>query len=200
MKSFRISSLVLALAVVGAAHADLAYSSFPFVEGNGWTIASPSSIVGYQSAAMQFNSAVSGDVTSVDFASFGIAGSGNIHFSMFSDNGSGQVGSLLGDWDAHVDTDGVSKIYSSNAPAGITLASGQNYWLGMAAQDDTWNAWNMSSSVQGNIAFNFDSAPFYNVDRLSAFAVNAQAVPEPASMAALGIGVVAVLRRRTKRA
>ena len=122
-----------------------------------------------------------------------------IKFSLFNDNGSNQFGTLMGSWNTTLDVDGTSKLYSSNAPGGLSLVSGQNYWLGMEGLDETWNAWNMCSpSVNGGMAFNL-SSPQYGYDNQGAFTVNAQAVPEPASMAILSLGVVGVIRRRTKR-
>ena len=199
MIPLRTVLLPLALAATALAHADLAFDSFgpgdEYEDGSGYTISTATSPApsGYQSIAQGFTSLTSGDLLSVAFAAFYADGTNTLKVGFYADAG-GDVGAELTSWMTNVPDQG---IYTLNAPAGISLVAGARYWVGLIAQDDSWLAWNDSSPLlSGDVAANFDTEDgVFSGDR-SAFRVETQPVPEPASSAALGLGALAMLRRR----
>ncbi|MCC7435263.1 MAG: PEP-CTERM sorting domain-containing protein [Methanoregulaceae archaeon] len=92
--------------------------------------------------------------------------------------------------------------YMFELATNFNLAAG-NYHLNIgsinvASQDDAW-AWSTSSQGNGTYSYSFfDTMGWQSEMGNLAFEFEGTAVPEPATMAALGLGVAAMLRRRRK--
>jgi hypothetical protein len=118
--------------------------------------------------------------------------------SLYADDGSDQLGSLLGSWGAmstgvlYTSTQSLLVSVPTTGPA-VNLTSGTKYWL--VASSATQIFWNGANSGAVNHYF----GGFYSTGSIpGAFSV--QAVPEPASMTALALGAVALLQRRRNHA
>ena len=201
--AFLLASVLLA----SSASAQLAFTSFgpgdTFNTGSGATISGDTSVPGPWTQASQFTSAETGIVDVVRVASFYVLGNGNTNIQLLDDNND-----LIGNWFlgfGYTDTDGNSHIHSVTNPFdNVVLNAGQKYWMRMYTDDpDGWFAWNFSTTANGRVAWSQDSGTTWNYAdnaSLMAFDVNLRPVPEPATMAALGLGVVGLLARRRKKA
>lgn len=199
MIHIRIAFLTAALSVAAFGRADIAFNSLgtddAFKPNNGYTIASSTSGVGRQSGAMQFQSLTSGDLLSITVPVWYLGGSGALSIGFYADSGN-DVGAELASWSI---TASGQTTYTLDAPAGIALVQNSKYWVGLIAQDDSYLAWNYAvTPVQGRYAVNYDLQNGTVSGEQSAFRVDTQAVPEPASMAALGLGAAAFFRRRRR--
>jgi hypothetical protein len=189
---------VVAASLTVSAFADVAYSSFgpsdSFNENTGWTIGATEN----QRVAFQFTSAVTGVLASVEFASFTVI-SGDLAVFLRED-----IGDALGDqlivWGVAA-TAGPSAITTLVNPfPSVGLTAGSKYWLELRPNSSgTWAAWNENDQGLSSLAYaeNTGGSGYGNL-ATSAFRVNT--VPEPASMAALGLGALALVRKRRKSA
>lgn len=203
MIQVRIAFLAAALCAAAAGRADVAFNSFDtgdtYNPNRGITIATATSSAGRQSAAMQFTSATSGFLSSVVVPVWRVSGAGSFQVGFYADDDT-DVGTELASWTATATVR--NEIFTFSAPAGISLVAGAKYWVGMIAQDDSWLAWSYRPSgatpVNGPYAINYELQDGSVSGEQSAFRVETQPVPEPASMAALGLGAAALLRRRKR--
>ncbi len=190
---------ILATSLTVSAFADVAYSSFgpsnSFIPGDGWTIGGNNN----QRIAMQFTSAVSGVLASVEYASFGVV-AGDLNILLYEDN-AGTIGNLKIGWGESTvpGPDAITTLV--NPFPSVSLTAGAKYWLELrGVTSGVWAAWNLNNQgLTSNAFFATDSnSGSYTTLDTATFRVNT--VPEPASMAALGLGALALVRRRRKSA
>lgn len=212
MKAQRI--LAVTTFVVAAAAANAQSFAYDSINGNynwqsnwGMKVYNPTPAESWldQSLAFQFTSNTTGQLSLVEVAArYEGSGSGAGSLSIYSDN-SGQVGSLLAT-KSFVPTassaTGASAI--SNAvdftSSNIALQANGKYWVEITP------AANTTADILFNDVTNTAlSSLKRGGDFLSAEAwrpaagVRVQAVPEPASIAAMSLGLIALLRRRRTR-
>lgn len=95
------------------------------------------------------------------------------------------------------------KEYQFTFDTSISLAAG-NYWLNVGAVQVDLNAdgWYWSRSTTGDsdgqYSVNGFAAGWFPVSGDAAFQVEGQPVPEPTALTAVGLGVVALIRKRRK--
>lgn len=197
--------LTLGAAALSAAlaHADdVAFTSFgpgqSYINYIAYGIFGPTSSFGHASYAWEFTAGTSGDLSSVSFA--GLAFSpGTLDVALYADSGH-TLGASLESFSVPISSNSASVITltSLSHPA---LVAGQKYWFAQKGEGNGAFGWMEASTGQmAPFAYQWDSAsPYYGPDdHIAAFQVNT--VPEPGSIATLGLGAVALLRRRKSRA
>ncbi len=150
----------------------------------------------------RFQVANTGSVGQMVVAMGHVAGTPQVTMRLFADN-SNTLGSQVGsDYTTTVNSGsfggGTEVITRDVSGAGWTVTAGQNYWLMAQSANDAWLAWNFSTD--GNtytraLITNGGSPGYFDSEGM---AVRLEAVPEPASMIALGAGLLAVARRRRR--
>ena len=186
-----------------------AHGGFDYNAGNGWTVAGGNS--GASSSpivtAQQFTSLASGVVADVMLPLLLYQGSSDtLQVRLVNDNG-GAVGStVLESW-----TMAPTGAFSTwTQPTTLTgdgsalLSASTSYWLIASVVNqgtNMWAAWNWNNigDTTGLLAQQYSggsSWTYYSNQTTSAFRIDVTAAPEPATMIGLGIGAVALLRRR----
>lgn len=147
-----------------------------------------------------FTSANTGSIGQMVIAMGHVSGTPQVTMRLYADN-SDTLGSQIGsDYVTTVNTGsfgaGTEVITRDVSGAGWTVTAGQNYWLMAQSANDSWLAWNFSTDggVYGRAIITNGGSPGY-FDGVG-LATRLEAVPEPASMIALGAGLLAVARRR----
>lgn len=197
MRPLRLLSFLAATCVVASSQAIVAFSNFgpgdSYVVNSGWALFS--GIYGSQFHSHQFVAGASGSLSSIDVAFGHLEGTNDYSVSL-RDDSSDTPGSYITTWFGIA----AGPFGAANPPIGlpnafpsIVLSSGTKYWVEVKPTTvDTSGAWNYNDQGDTRLtAFN-DGTP--GISRASVFRVNV--VPEPASMAALGLGAVALIRRR----
>ena len=197
----------LALAAASLSSAQVFVNTFSsedtYNTGSGFTISGSASAVGSEFVqGFQFTSANTGSIGQMVIAMGHISGTPQVTMRLFADS-SDTLGSQIGsDYVTTVNTGsfgaGTEVITRDVSGAGWTVTAGQNYWLMAQSANDAWLAWNISAD--GNtytraLISNGGSPSYFDG---AGMAVRLEAVPEPASMIALGAGLLAVARRRRR--
>ncbi|GIK33152.1 MAG: PEP-CTERM sorting domain-containing protein [Fimbriimonadaceae bacterium] len=197
MRTLRLFSFLAATCVVASSQAIVAFSNFgagdSYNVSSGWSLLSGG--FGSQFVSHQFVSGASGSLESIEVA-FGHVDGTNDYSVSLRDDSSDAPGSYITTWSgiaAGAFGAGDPPIFLPNGFPSIVLSSGTKYWVEVKpTTDGTWGGWNFNDQGDTRLTSFNDGAP--SVSDAGAFRVNV--VPEPASMAALGLGAVALIRRR----
>lgn len=203
---------VMPLALVAAAAISQAqivsYSTFgpgdSFVTGAGATISGSTSPVGEVTQGDQFVAGVGGSLHSLRLALGHVTGANAFEVSMYKDSGTDEIGPWITTWSGSglgQFGEATSILTLPNAFPEIVLDAGSKYWVVCRVAGDTWSAWNYNDQgVNTRHATSIGGSAFgYMTNMASALEVNVAAVPEPASIAAIGLGLVGALRRRARK-
>lgn len=190
-----------AVSLAVSAHSQVAYSSFgtgdSYQTNSIWVIGGNVQ----QITAFQFESATTGVLSTIEYA-FSLGSAGDVQVTLFEDS-SDEKGAILGSW-TQTEPDGFTSSIKSitNTNSGIGLTAGSKYWLQLAPGTSTLaGGWNINDqNLSGRLYLNQSGSGFYFSQRVGAYRVSTSVVPEPASMAALGLGALALIRKRRKSA
>jgi len=200
------SSLASAQVAFNDFSSDTYSATFGYNPLTGWTIGGASSAVGIFESANQFVSGATGTVSDLILATGLVSGTGNLDVSLVSDNSNTVGGTVLETWV----TPESGSFSSYNPPTVLTgdgtasLVSGTTYWVMITtdgeANSNVWAAWDFNDAgVNGLDAYNTGSGWNYQAASLGAFKIDVTPTPEPASMAALALGIAGLVARKRRK-
>lgn len=151
--------------------------------------------------ANQFTSSHTGSLDFIKLRTQASAGNGII--SLYRDSGD-DIGGLMAQFTVDLTTAGVKTL--TNTDPSIQLVSGEKYWIecSSAIGSGVYSGWlRNNQSINGRIKFgqiNASPSSTYTAGSgaLSAFSVNVTPVPEPFTLAAMGMFSALIARRRLK--
>ena len=215
MLSFRPALLALALGAFALAHAD-DYTETAFntmgpndVFSAGWALVISNGVAGHgdQSIAAQFTAATSGTVAKLFVPATFTEGTGMLKVSLHEDD-SDLVGKEIESWTVGIDGP-TPRLYALDGEGEVSIESDKLYWLELRALPGSVVAWNLSDDPgrgspwqklglvhgEGGDPFTIDTLlPGFRLET----APKIQTVPEPATLAALGLGLAALRRRKAE--
>ncbi|MBV6459792.1 MAG: hypothetical protein HONBIEJF_02945 [Fimbriimonadaceae bacterium] len=202
----RVAATIAGVALASAPYAVVCYSNFGTNYGyeiaGGWTVSGPTSGFPTQVVAFQFTALASGSLTSVVIPFGHVAGTNIGRVILYDDSGSDTLGNPLIAWTETLAELGEPDLLNlTNSEDTPFLVAGTKYWLGTHyVVDDTWDAWNMTTVTDEQLCgFSYDGGETYNYSmQLPAGAFEINVVPEPVSMAALGLGLGLIALRRKR--
>lgn len=207
MKLYLRTALLFAVAPLPTTpFAIVAYSNFGSDYGyeisGGWTVSGPTSGFPTQVVAFQFTAEATGSLSSVVIPFGHVAGTNIGRVTLYEDSGSNTIGDPLLQWTRTLnELGGPDLLTLTNSENTPLLVTGTKYWLGTHyVADDTWDAWNMTTvpdEQYSGLSYNGGDTYEYGM-RLPASAFEINVVPEPATMAALGLGLWTVVLRRKR--
>jgi PEP-CTERM motif len=178
-----------------AAQADVllntyAGSSPGYDASTGWTVAPT------QSMGISFSVGATYQLTQIDIALFLVTGDGSTNVTLHSNN-AGAPGTALETFNVLAVSGGSSHVMTSTLMPMLTAGT---YFVTMTPGNaNAASAWCFNNNGdQGNMIFSTDSGSTWNgfTDNLGAISVQGNLVPEPATFAVLGLGALALIRRR----
>lgn len=167
--------------------------------GIGWTISGPGSGVGDNQQGEQFTAGQTALAGTLDIAMGHVTGTPSVTMSLYMDAG-GTIGSQVGT-SVVVATNpgsfgaGTEYVSANVSGAGWNVTNGSQYWLVAVSASDAWHAWNWNST--GDTGGHWFNGGGYSTQDHGAFRLTA--VPEPATMIALGAGLAALAARRRRK-
>lgn len=176
-----------------------------YASGWGLVIATGAAGYGDQSIASQFKSATTGTIAKLFVPAFSMEGVGTLKVSLHED-ASNLVGQEIESWTVEVDSLD-ARLYSLPGDDDALLESDTKYWLELEALPGSVAAWNMSDDLGKDSPWrkyglvHGAGATSFTVDVLLPglrieTAPKIQTVPESATLAALGLGIAALRRRK----
>jgi hypothetical protein len=196
MKTF-IGALALAACLAMSSQAAVIYNSFGPADGfsnSGWLIGESDNGLVNQLVGAPFTPAATATLGSLELA----LGRDPIGYeiSIWDDNGLGRPGVKLESWNTGSILTGILLFDSIIKPS---LAGGSQYWIFATPLAGTSGSWKWTNPrVDGPLLYDEGNGLLEFNDRLTAFRVNADEVPEPGTFVAgfvlMAMGVV--IRRR----
>ena len=202
----RVAATAGAATLVSASYATIAFSNFgpdyAYDIQSGWTVSGPTSGFPTQVVAFQFTSLASGPLSSVVIPLGHVQGTNIGEVNLYNDSGSNTVGDWqIKWWMPLADFGGPDLLTLTNPFETPVLVAGAKYWIvAHYRENDTWDAWNWTTLEDERLCgFSYNGGDTYNYSmQVPAGAFEVNVVPEPASFAAIAIGVMALFGRRRR--